>query len=214
MSVSLSTLCLYKKEIVKVKNLYFTRIEPLDSSCGITSFEKGIIEEFPKVLSVVKELKEHVSDVYSLYESIIIDIILSLKEESLDSFDSMYCFNVIDDLLNNINYQIKTEEVERNNAKSVHMKLYQEDYFINEDGFEFEIRFYLYDEEYGIDYVVFTDYQDREDEDRYFLATFVRLSNDNFLLFSVTPEEKKHYITDIALVDEIYEVLDYFDLYY
>lgn len=214
MSESLNALYSYKKGLVKVKNLFRTTSRYNNPD----SFDKTLMDGLSNILEFMDKIKKNISDVFSVHEDVLTGIHSSLQNYTVDDSEFSLCMNIVDDLLNNINYQIKTTEADLRHLKYERMKLFEEDHYSfclkNKDGIDLEIRTIMYDEEYGIDYVVFTDYQDREYEDRYFVATYIELSEDTAVLFSVTPEEKEHYIADIALYDEIDEVLDYFDYYY
>lgn len=219
MKISLDSLYTYKK-IVKVKNLFHTVKKPYDDSSGVSWFDQKLIEGLPNILELLKEIQTNLSDIFSLYEPILNGIYSNLINKTVDDSDYRLCLNIIDDLLSNINYRIKTTEADTQHTRYACIKLSSEDdydKFCNEDGFDFEIRSIMYDTKYGIDYIVFTDYQDREYEDRYFVAHYVSVGNDTAFLFPVSSKEKEHYAADIELYDELFEIVDeifdYFDYY-
>lgn len=223
MTSSLESLYTYKQKIVKVKNLYHTVKGSSDDSSGVSWFDQKLIEGLPNILEILKELQTNLSDVFSLYEPILNGIYSNLINQTTDDSDYILCLNILDNLLNDINYRIKTTEAKNQHTRFACIKLSFEDnysmYYKNEDGYEFEVRTIMYDKKNGIDYIVFTDYYDREYEDRYFIAHYVCVSNDTAYLFPVSSKEKEHYIEDIKLYDEelfdeVDEILDYFDLYY
>jgi hypothetical protein len=211
---SLNALYSYKKELVKIKNLFRLTSRYKDS----VSFDKTLMDGLSNILGFMGKIKKNISDIFAIHEDILKKLYLSLKNCDVDKSDFILCMNTVDDLLNSINYQIKTIEADMHHMEYECMELFWEDHYTqclrNKEGIDLEIRTKMYDKEYGIDYVVFTDYQDREYEERYFVATYIELSENAAVIFSITPEEKEHYIADIALYDEIDEVLDYFDFYY
>ncbi len=209
MTPSLNSLYSYKKEIVKVKNLYY--------DCNTSLFNEKLTEGLLSVFCVLDELKTNTSDIFSFHELLLKNTYNELKDGTLDSTGRILCMNIIDDLLNNINCRIKTIEINNKHSRTDCLKLYQEDryslYYINDEGFIFEVRTFMYDREYGIDYIVFTDYYDRDDQERYFIANYVEESNDSIILYPIAPEDEQHYLDDVALYDELDEVFNYFDFY-
>lgn len=223
MKLSLKSLYSYKIDIISVKNMYYTESFHSDNSYNNALSIQKLVERLSRLIVITKELQLSLSKVFYLHEVTLTELKSEINIDSIDSFDFELCMKTVDDILNNINYRIKTLEAEKQGINPAQIEQYWEDnyslYYKNMDGFDFEVRYTMYDLKYGIDYTVFTDYYDRENENRYFIATVVPLDDENVLLFPVFPEEKEHYLKDIKifddeLFDEVDEILDYFDFYY
>lgn len=219
MKLSSKSLYSYKKDIVSVKNMYYTvSFHSDDDEKNTVSIDK-LKNGLSRIIEISKKLQTSISEIFSFHTFTLTELLPTIDYDDIDSFDFELCMNTVGDLLNNINIWIKEEQ----GYKPTRIKQYWDDndtlYYENEDSFKFDVRFVMYDRKFGIDYAVFTDYYDRDDEYRYFIATVVPLDDENVLLFPVSSKEKEHYIEDIKifdeeLFDEVNEILDYFDFYY
>lgn len=189
-------LYLYQKETAKAVDLFYKIINQYKNSYSTSITEKRILKSLSHLNSLSKDLQTLDKEPFCRQKASITELQTRLKSENADITDYKLGVVILEDILNYVNYQIKTKEAEESNIKPAFMKRWTLDrishFYTNESGKDFEVLSTIYDNILGVSYTIFTDYADDEfGKLRYFIGTYVKIGAGIYI-FPLTKEEADH----------------------
>jgi hypothetical protein len=210
-------LYLFQREIAKVVNLLYIIIDRCQNSYSTSITKKAILKSLLHLNDLAKNLKTSDFETFCLHEAGIAELRTRVKSKDADVTDYKLGVVILEDILNSVNYQIKTAEAKENNIKPAFMKCWTVDrishFYTNESGKDFEVLSTIYDDELGVSYTIFTDFADDEfGKLRYFIATYVKVGAGVYV-FPLTEEEKDSILLDVWNLYNTIDILNYYEYY-
>lgn len=146
---SKDNLYLFQRETAKAVDLFYRIINQYKNSYSTSITANRLLKSLLRLNSLSKDLQAPGNETFCLYETGITELRTRLKSENVDVTDYKLGVVILEDILNHVNYIIKTAEAEENNIKPAFMKCWTLDrvfhFYPNESGKVFEVLSTIYD---------------------------------------------------------------------